>query len=366
MPPLPPAADAPAVQGSGIENADGLPPRRLAELAALGEEAAAFAKAGLPLEVGLGAGRAGGLSEQIARRLREGQSLPDAYAAERGPLPAAMRAVLESGVRSGRPGEALVRVADHARLVTSLRAELGAALIGPLAVVAAAVTLAAWVLPIAAARLADLMRQVGAEVSPPVRILGYLGSHHSDWLFFAPLIVTAVVAVLAKLTGWRLLSWLPGVRGVRGELRRAGAAHLLSLLTAADVPLGEAVRLAAGAAGRTAAARLNNAADRLEAGEGRAAVFDPNAPNRAAAVPPLFAWTLGTVAAVDLPAVLAEVADLHARRARAAAGRCAAAWPLAATVLVGGGVLLGYVYGVAGPAVDLLEAAARPLGPGTP
>ncbi|WP_171189786.1 type II secretion system F family protein, partial [Alienimonas chondri] len=299
MPAFLPAADSP----------DALPARRLEEVIALGDEAAAFAAAGLPLEVGLGAGRPRGLSERIARRLRDGMSLPDAYAEERGPAPAAMRAVLESGVRSGRPGEALARVAERSRMVSELRAELGAALIGPLAVIGAAAALAAWFLPLAAGPLANILRQAGAEVSGSVRLFERMGQDGSAWLWLAPAAAVAAAVLLAWLTGGRLLGWLPGVRRVRNELRWSSCAHLLSLLTDAGTPLGEALRLSAGSAGGAGPKRFAAAADRLDAGENRADVFFEGA---ASPAPPLLSWTLATVPAADLPTALAEVAATHA------------------------------------------------------
>ncbi|QDT15936.1 type II secretion system F family protein [Alienimonas californiensis] len=364
MPALVPAADSPET----------LPPRRLAELIALGDEAAAFAAAGLPLEIGLGAGTPGGLSDRVAARLRGGMGLTEAYAAERGPLPVALRAVLESGLRSGRPGEALARVAERSRFAADLRAELTAALVGPLAVIGVAAALAAWILPTVAGPLADMLRQAGAEVSAPVRWFERLEPADALWLLFVPPAVVGGFALLALWTGGRALRWVPGVRGVRTELRWAGFAHLLALLTGAGTPLGEALRLAAGTAGEVGAAGLGRAADRLDAGESRAAVFASAGSSTGSATgsraappaPPLIAWTLANVPAADLPAALAAASRLHARRARSAAARCAAAWPLAATALVGGGVAALYIFGVAVPALDLLDALTRPLGPGTP
>ncbi len=68
--------------------------------------------------------------------------------------------------------------------------------------------------------------------------------------------------------------------------------------------------------------------------------------------------------AADLPTTLAAVAAVHARRARSAAARCAALWPIAATAVLGGGVVLVYIMGVAVPAKALIDALARPLDPG--
>ena len=340
-------------------------PAGLSELAALGEEAAAFARAGIPLEIGLGGSRPGGLSARVAGRLRDGRSLAEAWEDERGPLPAAMGAVLTGGVRAGDPGGALANVAGHAAAVRDLRGELAAASAAPLAVVAVAAGLIAWALPRAAHGLAGVMEQAGAPVPVPVRWAAAVWEHGGAWVLLVPAAAVGLAVLAVRVAGWRAFGWLPGLAAVRRELRWATCCHLLSLLTGAGVPLGEALRLAAGSAGPGAADRLRAAADRLDRGEDRAAVFAA-APGTSPPVPPLTAWALGRAGAVDLPAVLAEAAALHGRRARAAGRRAAALWPVVATAVVGGGVAVLYTLGVVGPAVTLLETLAESIAGGGP
>ncbi|MEM9702182.1 MAG: type II secretion system F family protein, partial [Planctomycetota bacterium] len=320
--PSSPAADSP----------DALSPGGLSEVIALGEEAAGFAAAGLPLEVGLGSSRPNGLSARVAERLRGGMSLPDAYAAESGPLPAAMRAALESGVRSGRPAEALARVAERSRLIAELRADLGAAMLGPLTVVGAAAALAAWFLPVAAGPLADVLRQAGANVSAPVRFFENLAGVSPLWLALVPAVAIGLTAGLIRLVGGRIFGWLPGLGRVRRELRWSSFAHLLSLLLEAKKPLGESLRLAAESAGRRGRTTLQQAADRLERGEPRSDVFLESD----GALPPLLNWTLAKAPPRDLPTAFAEAAEMHGRRARIAAARSTALWPLLGAGLIGG------------------------------
>ena len=340
------------------------PAAGLGELAALGEEAAAFARAGIPLEVGLGGGRPGGLSARLAGRLAEGRSLEQAWEAERGPLPAALGAVLASGVRAGDPGGALAAVAGHAAMVRDLRGELASAAAAPLAVVAAAAALTAWVLPPAAAHLADVMTQAGAAVPGVVRAGAWVEENAGWWRPLAPVAAVLAVVGAVRLAGWRAFGSLPGLAAVRRELRRATCCHLLGLLTGAGVPLGEAVRLAAGSAGPADAAALRDAAGRVDRGEDRAAVFTPTAGSPP--LGPLAGWALAKADAADLPAVLLEAAALHGRRARAAGRRAAMLWPALATLVVGGGVALLYTLGVVAPVVALLEALAGALTSGGP
>ena len=340
-------------------------PAGLSELAALGAEAAGFAKAGVPLEVGLGAGAPGGLSARLAGRLREGMSLEDAWRAERGPLPRALGAVLAGGVRAGDPGGALTRVASHAALVRDLRGELAAAAAAPLAVVGVAAGLAAWALPPAAAGLAGVLEQAGAAVPATVEWVAALGSANVWWRLLLPVAAVGLLAAFGRLLGWRAVGVVPGLGAVRREFRRATACHLLGLLTGAQVPLGEALRLAAGTLPASDAARLTAAADRLDRGDERAAVFAEDG-DAAKSLSPLTAWALGAAPARELPAVLREASDVHVRRARAAAARASAVLPTAAMLVVGGGVVAAYTFLVVGPAVLLVETLLAAMNAGGP
>ena len=346
-----PATATAAGEGSGTAGT-------LGELAAVGAGAAARARAGLPPEAGLGVGaggRGGRLARRLGERLRSGENLADAWAGERGPLPDALRAVVEAGVRAGDPAGALVRAASHARLVAGLRRDLRAAAAGPAAVLLAAVAVLVGVLPLAAAELAETFRQVAAEPPAAVAAGAWVRETLGGWAWLIPVGLAGLAVPAAGPLGGRALGWVPGVGAVRRHLRWATAAHLLSLLTAAGVPLPEAVRLAAGTLGRRGRAELEHAADRMETGEDRAAVFAGGA-DGTTTLPALVRWALGEADARGLPAALGAAAAHHARRARAAADRCRAVWPPALTAVVGGLVLLGYLLGLLAPALALVEA----------
>ena len=320
-----------------------------------------MARAGVPLELGLGGHGGGALGGRLSRRLGDrlatGMSLQDAFAGLSGRAPDALAAALGAGVRAGDPAAALAGVARHAALVRSLRRDLRAAAFAPLAAVIVAAFLACWLLPIAAHIAGPLFRQADAPVPLPVRAGEWVFEEGGDYAALAPFGVTLVVGLGLWLCGERLAGWVPGVSAVRRHLRWATASQLLALLTGAGVPLPEAVRLAAGAVGGRGGRALREAADRLGDGRERAAVFAES--HLGGSLPPLPRWALATADADSLPAVLAAAAGHHARRARAAADRCRAVWPALAIALIGGGTLTAYVFGVLGPALDLLDALIR-------
>src|SRR5438270_10950303 len=102
-------------------------PLTLEQLAALSEEIAALARAGVPLHRGLCElardmpGRLGKAAAAIGAKLDAGQPL-DAVVADLGAtLPEGYRAVIAAGVRAGRLPAALEAVARTARRVKQLR-----------------------------------------------------------------------------------------------------------------------------------------------------------------------------------------------------------------------------------------------------
>src|SRR4051812_331638 len=89
------------------------PPLTLDQLAALSDEVAALARAGVPLDRGLAAlagdmpGRLGAMAGEISRRLEEGQSLGCVMQELGGSLPPAYGHVIMAGLKAGRLSAAL-------------------------------------------------------------------------------------------------------------------------------------------------------------------------------------------------------------------------------------------------------------------
>src|SRR6476660_7510975 len=117
---------------------DKAPGPALADFILLNEEIASLLRARVPLESHLAQiaaelpGQSGELAERIARRLNAGENLADAVDAECATMPAAYRATIVAGSRSGQLAGAIESVVDSASLIEELRRITGVALIYPM------------------------------------------------------------------------------------------------------------------------------------------------------------------------------------------------------------------------------------------
>ncbi len=99
----------------------------LEELVALTDEMAALVHAGVPLESGLSnvsadlGGRNGEVANDLAARLRAGESLSHVLESSPSTFPPVFTAVVEAGLRSGRLSAALEGLAKSARRIADLR-----------------------------------------------------------------------------------------------------------------------------------------------------------------------------------------------------------------------------------------------------
>src|SRR4051794_36850176 len=115
----------------------GTGPGRLSldQLAALNDEIAALARAGLPLERGLltiGRDVPGKLRDvmvTLGERMSRGEGLAEAMAAEGARFPTIYRAVVEAGLRAGRLSVALEGLSGFVRGYAEARRSIGMALL---------------------------------------------------------------------------------------------------------------------------------------------------------------------------------------------------------------------------------------------
>jgi general secretion pathway protein F len=327
---------------------------RLEEFVALNDELAALARGGLPLELGLSAGGSRRLAGRIAEKIRNGQSLDDALAAEGDSLPRAYRAVVEAGIRSGRLSDAVEVVSRATRAMIRLQRRLAIAAIYPSILIVAAFTLAVTVLP----KLLEIILAIFAERGnvPPVGmelVLRLIRENPTGWLIWLPLACIVLLWLTGGLAGVTLR--LPGMNSLLRPYRIAAFAELAAGLLEHRVPLDEALVLAADGSGDRALARnAQAAAERLRSGVAASAALA-----EFESLPRFGRWMLAAGASQGtIPTTLRHIAEWANARGASRLDWYSFVAPAVVTVVVGGTVVALFAAASFGPVIALINKLA--------
>jgi general secretion pathway protein F len=344
----------------------------LDDLVALADEMAALARAGVPLEQGLieaakdfssGSG-SNALIENVARRMQSGEGLLHILSTSSRSFPAAYRAVLEAGIRSGRLSAALEGVAASARRLADLRRFARSAVVYPLLVAAFAYVmflLSLWYLQPSIHQAYEAFRVPANSLNDT---LVRWGRTALIWGPLLPLLVALPVLGLWYWTGRALRQddglarhLLTSTRLVKyGQM--SAFAEMLAMLVDHDVPLGESMVLAADASGDAALGRTARTMA-FEIQRGRSVDAEQAV---AGGIPPMLAWLLvqGTSQSALVEA-LKRIAGSYHRRAAALDDRLRLYLPLVLVLCVGGTAVVAYALTLFLPWYDLLfEIASSP------
>lgn len=348
------------------------------QLISLNDEMAALVRAGIPLEGGLAElgrelpGKSGRLAEILAQRMIAGESLPQILASEKA-FPPVWRAVVEAGLRSGQLAVALESMSATARRMAELRKTLGAALVYPLVVLGLAYLMFLFVVthfaPVTSRAYEDLTGSTESLLSS----LSWLGENLLWWAAWVPMVV-ALLLVLWWRRSARVV--YPPARQSRGtsprrwfslrsalgtvlrDERMAIFADILALLLRQQVPLVQALVLAAEASGDIGLRRVSqDVAERLERGEvltGREQM--------PGGFPPVLGWLIASGAqSSDLSEALSHTAGTYRERAARTGLWTAVYLPIVMTVGIGGTatLILGLITFT--PIVKLWYGLARPF-----
>jgi type II secretory pathway component PulF len=296
-------------------------PVTLDQLAALSDEIAALARAGVPLDRGLQdlagdmPGRLGQIAAQIGKQVESGQPLEKVVAELSGALPPAYRAVLAAGLRAGRLPAALEGVAHSARRISQLRQAIGLSIVYPLVVLLVAWGLLVFVLTRLTPVMLQVMQDFEVTTAPWDRFAIGLSETAPLWGTILPAISLLWLAWIwhrsgrvargVELHALLGLGAIPTLVRMQRAGRIASLADLLALLVSHEVPLPEAIELASAAVGSPAMERGGKElAERLRRGE--------KIDRFPAGFPPLVAWTLVSGAeASRLPHVLSRAAETY-------------------------------------------------------
>ncbi|OHB72501.1 MAG: hypothetical protein A2V70_00835, partial [Planctomycetes bacterium RBG_13_63_9] len=337
---------------------------------------AALVRAGVPLEPALAElggdlpGRLGKIATMLADRTRSGQSLLEALGERSAQVPGVYRAVVEAGLRAGRLPAALEAMAGSIRRLAETRRGIAAAALYPLLVLMIAWGALAFFASTIAPRLSEFFEQFDL-LGPATRGLFGLFVRCGHWaVYWGPAVPVAVVvlagvwwfrsgraAIAEPRRGDRLIGWLPWMGRMLRWSRTATFLEVLALLVDSDVPLHDAVTLAAGASGdpRMLAAAKDLAA-MLERGQ-----QPDRSQGHGKCLPPLLCWLIaaGRRHGTLLPA-LRHAADTYARRARHQAHLASVLLPIVFTLAIGGGITLFYALTLFAPYTSMLRGLGGP------
>ena len=345
-------------------------PLSLDQLAALSEEIAALARAGVPLNRGLIElgrdipGRLGQVATEMGRRLGEGQVVEQVVTELGAALPPAYRSVLIAGLRAGRLPMALQDISQTARRISQLRSTIYLSLLYPLMILI--ITWVMGVLVLVAVGPAVSRIIVDFDVAGPWIIDMYdNAARYALWV--GPLL--PLVFALWMVWGWFRAGRIArgaelhpllglGAVGTLARLQRASRlatlSDLLALLIGNSVPLGEAVQLASSAIGSaTIAAGGEELAQRLSRGE--AVRETPKG------FPPLLAWTItGARSQPQLVRSLQRAAEVYRDEAARRSQWLLVYVPLVATIGICGGLVFVYAVLTLGPWLAMLYRISMP------
>ena len=347
----------------------------LEQLIALSDEMAALSRAGVPLERGLvqlGAdlpGRLGRIAVSLGQRLEAGESLARVFDDHEPAFPPLYRAVVEAGLRSGRLSVALEGLAASLRRVAELRRLVAYSLIYPLFVLALAYTLLVLTMVHWAPVMAGAFPDVPFAARRALDWMALLGETASLWAPWPPLAVLLFLVVLWYRSGvlrpragkrWRrraLSGRWPTLRGSLYTGRVATFAEVLALLVEQQVPLAEAVVLAADSSGdRVLQETTRELAERIRRGESSDAGLDvPHG------FPPLLGWlTMTASRQPHLTRSLRHAADAYRLRALRMSDWMTVYLPILLSAGIGGAATLLYALSVFGPWVQMLYRLGQP------
>jgi type II secretory pathway component PulF len=210
-------------------------------------------------------------------------------------------------------------------------------------------------------KYSQLSADVGSGGGVVLHVMQVLRDWLPFWVAIPPLLAATLLFVWLRSSRVhkmsyrglpRLWGWLPGVSRFAADQSCARLAELLALLVEHDVPLYEALRLAAQANGdrklKSAARRLATAAE-----QGRPLTEETHATRR---FPPFLRWALTSSAeAAGLARTLRLAAKTYRHRAEGRAEWLRVAIPMLTCVVLAGGVTLLYCLSIIGPFVRLIQ-----------
>ena len=254
------------------------------------QELATLLKAGLPLVESLDILRRRvdnpafrSMLDDVHERVRGGDALSAAFAAQRPPLPGVYIASLTAGEKSGSLEPVIRRYVDHARLLAAVRRKTLSALIYPAVLLALSLVVVAIIVLQVVPAFADFYDGFDAELPLATRTIVAASAFVRGAL---PALLALLAAAAIAVWAWgrrpgaalpldRLLLRLPGAGGIAGKFATSQLARTLATLLRGGIPLVDALDVAGRSIGnRHVAGQLDVVAREVREGRPLAAAMD--------------------------------------------------------------------------------------------
>ena len=253
------------------------------EFIVFNQELATLLKAGLPLVESLDILRRRvdnpafrSMLDDVHERVWGGESLSDAFAAQRPAFPGVYIASLTAGEKSGSLEPVIRRYVAHARLLAAVRRKTISALIYPAVLLGLSLVVVAIIVLQVVPAFADFYDGFGAELPLATRAIVAASAFVRTALPGILLLLAALAAAAwawrrrpeATLSADRLLLRLPGAGAIAGKFATSQLARTLATLLRGGIPLVDALDVAGRSIGNRHMARQVGAVAR-EVREGR-------------------------------------------------------------------------------------------------
>jgi general secretion pathway protein F len=298
--------------------------------------------------------------------MNRGETLPEALGNVDIELPRSYRVIVEAGLKAGNLTAALEGVSSMAWKMSELRRRIGLAMIYPLMVLMLAYGLFVLTCVYLAPRMRFIFDSFGVAVWL-YDLLTEVGRYANPWGWVFPLLIVGLI-IWWRRSGQQFLTGdgapsgpaclCPGVRNIARFYRSAQFADLLALLIEHDVPMPQAIVLAA----ETTNDHVMQNAARAIADATSRGLFVSNMPNEKTGFPPFLHWLITRREEQEgLVSALRAAADMYRRRAVLITEWIQVAFPVFAAVVIGGGATLLYTLTVFLPITEILKALSEPF-----